>query len=333
MLFRILSELPKGQRTMDELIFQNPIFPSNIEDLSKFALIGREKLISIRAEIRAIEKLGLAEEVRRQKLEEAQMISEIVLDAEVRIGSLTVKIPKALNQYKSACDNDVGSTTKQEAIEKLGFTRKQIERFETLAKYPEIIEKAKAEARERDDIISRAFVLQKIADTKKPHITQNSGFNEWYTPEEYINAARAVMERIDLDPASCEYANRIIQADTYYTAEDDGLSKEWSGCVWMNPPYIGELIPLFCDKLKKHVLNKDIEQAIVLVNNATETAWFSTLVSIASAIVFSKGRIHYYTPDERTGTPLQGQAFIYIGDNSEKFLEKFSPFGWGVRVF
>lgn len=317
---------------MDELIFQNPVLPSNIEDLNKFALIGREKLASIRAEIRAIEKLGLAEEVRRQKLEEAQMISEIVLDAEVRIGSLTVKIPKALNQYKSACDNDVDSTTKQEAIEKLGFTRKQIERFETLAKHPEIIEEAKAEARERDDIISRAFVLQKIADTKKPHVTQNSGFNEWYTPEEYINAARSVMGHIDLDPASCEYANRIIQADTYYTAEDDGLSKEWSGRVWMNPPYIGELIPLFCDKLKKHVLNKDIEQAIVLVNNATETVWFSTLVSIASAIIFSRGRIRYYTPEGKAGTPLQGQAFIYIGNTPEKFLEIFCPFGWGVRV-
>ena len=36
--------------------------PTNIEDLSKFVLIGREKLVAVRAEIRAIEKVGLARE-------------------------------------------------------------------------------------------------------------------------------------------------------------------------------------------------------------------------------------------------------------------------------
>ena len=69
--------------------------PANIEDLSRFVLIGREKLVAVRAEIRAIEKVGLAHAVREQKLKEAQAISEAVLDAEVRIGQLMRDIPKS----------------------------------------------------------------------------------------------------------------------------------------------------------------------------------------------------------------------------------------------
>jgi len=147
--------------------------PDKIEDLARFALIGREKMTAVRAEIRAIEKLGLAEEVRRQKLEEAQLISEAVLDAEVRIGTLTAALPKAAGgdrrsvDFKTDTAVDFEKPTKAQAIESIGFTPKQVERFETLARHPEVVEQAKAEARERDDIVSRAFVLQKVKAAKR----------------------------------------------------------------------------------------------------------------------------------------------------------------------
>jgi len=331
-----------------ELAAYQSNLPANIEDLSKFVLIGREKMTAVRAEIRAIDKLGLAEEVRRQKLDEAQMISEAVLDAEVKIGSLTAQMPKASGgdrrssnfksdngvKFEKHIDNNVVKLDipkpKIESIRDLGFTSKQVERFEKLAQYPEIVEQAKAEARERDDIVSRSFVLQKIDEAKKPHIAQNSGNNEWYTPQEYTDAARSVMGGIDLDPASCDIANEVVKADTYYTAEMDGLKRLWNGRVWLNPPYAGELIPQFIDKLKTHVENGDIEQAIVLVNNATETAWFNSLISISAAVVFPKSRVKFYMPDGKTGAPLQGQAVIYIGQNPKVFMEVFSPFGWGA---
>jgi len=63
---------------------------------------------------------------------------------------------------------------------------------------------------------------------------------------------------------------------------------------------------LFCSKLKYHVENGDIKQAIVLVNNATETAWFSVLISIATAVLFPVRRIKFYTPGGGQGSPLQG---------------------------
>lgn len=59
---------------------------------------------------------------------------------------------------------------------------------------------------------------------------------EYYTPAEVISAARSVLGRIDLDPCSCEAANRTVGAQSYYTLLEDGLRQEWRGRVWVNPP-------------------------------------------------------------------------------------------------
>lgn len=148
--------------------------PSTMEDLSKFVLIGREKLVAVRAEIRAIDKVGLAKDVREQKLKEAQDIADAVLDAEVRIGELMKQVPKSSggdhgNQYtggKNDTTVDFGKN-KLEVIRDAGFTPKQVERFQTLASHPEIVEQAKAEARENDDIVSRSLVLNMVKEQKR----------------------------------------------------------------------------------------------------------------------------------------------------------------------
>jgi N6-adenosine-specific RNA methylase IME4 len=146
--------------------------PANIDDLSKFVLVGREKLVAVRAEIRAIDKVGLAQEVREQKLKEAQDIADAVLDAEVRIGELMSRVPKASGgdrrseNFKS--DNGVVfEKPKADIIRDAGFTPKQVQRFQTLAAHPEIVEQAKAEARENDDIVSRSLVLNMVKERQR----------------------------------------------------------------------------------------------------------------------------------------------------------------------
>lgn len=157
---------------MTDIITTNQQLPTTIEDLSKFVLIGRDKMTAVRAEIRAINKLGLAREVHEQKLQEAQEISEIVLDAEVKLGEMMAKLPKASGGDRKS-DNfkgDNGVTfekTKERRLKEIGFDKRQANRLETLAKHPEIVAQAKAEARDNDDIVSRSFVLEKIKAKKK----------------------------------------------------------------------------------------------------------------------------------------------------------------------
>jgi hypothetical protein len=164
----------------------------------------------------------------------------------------------------------------------------------------------------------------------KPHVAQNSGNNEWYTPPEFIEAAYAVMEEIDLDPASSEIANQTVKATRIFTQQDNGLQQEWAGSVWMNPPYAGELIGQFIQKFVDHALAGDISEGIILVNNATETGWFQNAASVASAICFPKTRIRFISPDGIHGAPLQGQAILYTGLNYKLFKEEFSRFGFVV---
>lgn len=116
---------------------------------------------------------GVAQEVRKQKLEEAQYISEAVLDAEVRLGELMKALPKASydrgNQYtggKTTALSD-SQNSKTQTIKDAGFTPKQAERFQQLAEHKDLVEKAKAEARANDDIVSRSLVLNMIKNEKR----------------------------------------------------------------------------------------------------------------------------------------------------------------------
>lgn len=160
------------------------------------------------------------------------------------------------------------------------------------------------------------------------HVGHNSGENEWYTPPEYIAAALATLEQIDLDPASTAKANETVKARRFFTADDDGLSQAWAGRVWMNPPYAVSLILKFTEKLCLHYDAGEVTHALVLVNNATETAWFQGLAQRASAVCFPRRRVRFLDPLGNPGAPLQGQAVVYLGDNPEAFKKNFQSFGF-----
>jgi phage N-6-adenine-methyltransferase len=190
-------------------------------------------------------------------------------------------------------------------------------------KSPELWEQAK-----RDEVTVSAAYKQ----LNQAHVANNSGNNEWYTPKNILEAARHVLGGFDLDPASSETANNTVKALKYFTELDDGLIQEWPDGVriWMNPPYAQPLIGQFAVKFSQ-AINQG-STGIVLVNNATETTWFQLIASVCAAICFPKSRIKFIDMNGNpSGSPLQGQAIIYCGDNIDLFVEHFGNFGLVVK--
>jgi len=230
--------------------------------------------------------------------------------------------------------NDPASTAERLAAD-LGVSAPTIKRDGKFAEAVAILESYVPDLVERvmsGELPSRQALIAAMrepetAPERLAHVSHNGGNNEWYTPTEYIVAARAVMGGIDLDPASTETANEVVGASVFYTAENNGLAHEWRGRVFMNPPYAQPLIQQFCEKMAKDVSRGHITDAIILVNNATETRWFQCIASLANAVCFPQGRVRFWSPDRESAAPLQGQAVLYLGPNASAFHEYFEPFG------
>ena len=223
-------------------------------------------------------------------------------------------------QKATVGQNEPRSRTSEAIAKEHGISEATVRRAATVAA---AVDAVKAEAKEAGEPITDKEAIEIV---KKPHVAHNSGDNEWYTPQDYIDAAKAVMGAIDMDPASHEAANEIVKAKKYYTQEDDGLAQKWKGRLWMNPPYAGNLIGAFAEKMAAAVESGDVTEAHVLVNNATETRWFARLCSVASCICMPTGRVKFWHP-RKVAVPLQGQCVIYIGSNVALFCKQFAGFG------
>lgn len=149
---------------------------------------------------------------------------------------------------------------------------------------------------------------QALFELPAPDVDDNC---EWYTPPHIIELARSVLGEIDLDPASCEEANRIVRAKQFYSKEQDGLTQSWdAGTLWLNPPY-GDMAP-WMQKLIESVASGTTKAALCLTNNCTDTAWWQAMVERSSCVLFLRGRLRFWGPQERGNSPTQGQTVCLL---------------------
>ena len=185
--------------------------------------------------------------------------------------------------------------------------------------------------------IAEADVVPSVSANEMPvsYLSRRSGNEGWYTPYAYLVAAREVMGDIDLDPATSEIAQKMVQANRYFVLADDGLKQKWRATsVWINPPYSRGSVDAFASKLVSSVSAGDVEQAIFLTNNASETKWYHELAQSADALFQPKGRAKFWTVTEdgsiKTGTPLQGQHLLYFGPSPESFVRVYQKYIGGI---
>lgn len=284
---------------------------------------------------RAISQLQEFDEVR-EHLDKAAAVQEYARrakdrDMEIRAAKYRVYCERRAGEMLDAPQGRQSTNSGTLTAEDAGLHKSQATRYRQLAEVPEEdFDQALVELEAEDTPPTRGRVMEKA----KPHVSNNSGNNEWYTPPEFIEAARIVLGAIDLDPASSATANAKIKSRRFYSEKENGLSekKTWRGRVWMNPPYSGDLVGAFCTKLSYHVRRGDVPAAVVLVNNATETKWFCDLIAIAGSACFPTKRVRFWSPNGVAGAPLQGQAIIYIGENRKAFAAAFRSLGWVANV-
>ena len=134
---------------------------------------------------------------------------------------------------------------------------------------------------------------------------------EWLTPPDLVKK----LGIFDLDPCSPVNAP-FLHATTNFTIEDNGLTKEWFGRVYLNPPY-GKGMDLWIEKLKKH------GNGITLIFARTETkCFFEHIWNDADGILFVKGRIKFYhVSGIQGGTPGAPSLFIAYGKENALALK------------
>lgn len=147
--------------------------------------------------------------------------------------------------------------------------------------------------------------------------------DEWYTPKEIIDA----LGKFDLDP--CAPVKPLWQtAETMYNKNHDGLTKDWVGRVWLNPPYSRPLIEQFVRKLAQH------GNGIALLFNRCDSKMFQDIILrrqrqlnfYAEGFVFS-GRTEY-----GGDSPGCGAVLIAFGEENAEILKTCNISGKYVRI-
>jgi hypothetical protein len=141
------------------------------------------------------------------------------------------------------------------------------------------------------------------------HQSARMGKDEWLTPPWLLKR----LGDFDLDPCS-PISRPWDTAQSHFNISDNGLSREWWGRVWCNPPY-GQKASKWLSRCADH------GNAIALIFARTETEMFYRNVWLrADGLLFLKGRLyfHHVTGEVAGGNSGAPSVLVAYGsDNSE----------------
>lgn len=121
------------------------------------------------------------------------------------------------------------------------------------------------------------------------HQSANAETHTWLTPPFILKA----LGPFDLDPCAAPEPRPWPTAALHWTRQDNSLGRQWSGRVWLNPPYgVKATIGPWMRRMAEH------GHGTALIFARTETAvFFETVWGKASAVLFLKGRLCFHRRD------------------------------------
>jgi phage N-6-adenine-methyltransferase len=190
---------------------------------------------------------------------------------------------------------------------------------------------------ERPELLERpsgVSVTSHLLSTRHWNEEDYEKSTEWYTPRWIIDGVIDVLGTIDLDPCTNRYGEPRVPATHHYNRADDGLSRDWFGRVFCNPPYGIGITTLWAEKMRSEYEAGRAKEGILLIPSHTDISWFIPRMH-KYPICFIIGRVAFETPfnqKELTRNPY-GSALVYFGHNPGRFQEVFERLEQEAYVF
>lgn len=127
--------------------------------------------------------------------------------------------------------------------------------------------------------------------------------HDWATPQALVDGLAYIFGRFTLDVCATP---ETAKAPRYFTPDDDGLSHEWCGTCWMNPPY-GREISGWVRKAWES--GKEGATVVCLLPARTDTDWWTRYVTKAETVLFMKGRIKFDGAEH--GAPFPSAIVVF----------------------
>jgi len=140
----------------------------------------------------------------------------------------------------------------------------------------------------------------------------SSETNEWATPKDFFHRLNKIYGPFDLDPCATVMNTKCRK---YFTINDNGLQKDWSGYnVFMNPPY-GRKIGRWLEKAYKES-RKHNTSVVCLIPSRTDTKYWHDYCMKADKIMFVKGRLKFGMATN--AAPFPSAVIVFTGENETR---------------
>ncbi len=175
--------------------------------------------------------------------------------------------------------------------------------------------------------------LEPAKDTSSGSVFHSAESPEWYTPEWLIDLIRQTMGDIDLDVASCEFANQYVKAKRFYTEADNGLIQPWDGPrILCNPP--GGLVKEFWIRWVTEYLAGHFKMGIWVGFNIQQLQTLQNIHTTSPLdfpFCIPNKRLKFYNPaiDEKKSRPAHANYILFSGPLRmyRTFHRVFTPIG------
>lgn len=146
-----------------DLVVKHRMLPEKIEDLVPLSFIGQAAVNFHREKVALMDRLGMAEDQKRETLKDGQDAGRMLLTIEARIGEL---LPDSKEAMSTQRPGQPRRGPRQQRPD--GITSRRATTARTIARHPEAVAQVIQEAEDNEDIPTKTAVLNKVkADQEK----------------------------------------------------------------------------------------------------------------------------------------------------------------------